>query len=102
MRSTLLLMLASAVFGSGLAIAQSTLANAPENASSRKTPHALAKFSERFQAADQDGDGALTRAEAETGGISKIANHFERLDANSDGKVSPEEVRALLRQRPLT
>lgn len=102
MRSTLLLMAASAAFGSGLAIAQSTLANAPDGAESRKKPHALAKFTERFQAADKDDDGALTLAEAEAGGISKIVTHFERLDANGDGKVTADEVRSLLRQRPLT
>lgn len=98
MRSTLLLMVASAVFGSSLAIAQSTLANAPEN----KKPHALSKFTERFAAADQNGDGALTRSEADAAGISRIVKHFDRLDANGDGKVTPEEVRALLRQRPIT
>lgn len=98
MRSTLLLMVASAAFGSSLAIAQSALVTVPE----KKVPHALSKFSARFAAADKDGDGALTRAEADAAGISKIVDHFDRLDANGDGKVTSEEVRALLRHRPFT
>lgn len=98
MRSTFLLMVGSAVFGSSLAIAQSALVAPAE----KKTPHALAKFSERVAAADKDGDGALTKDEAEAAGLSKIVKHFDRVDVNRDGKVAPEEVRALLRQGPFT
>lgn len=98
MRSTLLLMIASAAFGSSLAIAQSTLADNSE----KKAPHALMKFSERFDAADTDGDGALTRAEAEAGGINKIVKYFDRVDADDDGRVTRDEMRGLLRHRPIT
>jgi Ca2+-binding EF-hand superfamily protein len=99
MSSTILLMVASAVFGSGLAIAQSALVAVPEN----KTPHALKKYSERFAAADKDGDGELTREEAQAAGLQRIVDQFDRLDANGDGKVSREEMRGLLlRQRPIT
>lgn len=98
MRSTFMLMVGSAVFGSSLAVAQSALVAEPE----KKMPHALAKFSERVSAADKDGDGALTKAEAESAGLSKIVKHFDRLDADGNGKVTSEEVRTLLRQGPFT
>jgi len=91
-------MVASAAFGSSLAIAQSVLASATE----KKLPHALTKFSERLAAADVDGDGALTRAEAQAGGFSKLLKHFDRLDADGDGKVTREEMRRLLRRGPTT
>lgn len=101
MSSTLLLMVASAVFGSSLAIAQSALVSAPETPE-KKTPHAIKKYSDRLMAADADSDGALSLAEAEAAGLQRIVNHFDRLDANGDGKVTRNEMRSLLLQRPTT
>ncbi len=98
MRSTSLLMVASAIFGSSLAIAQSAMAPDTEKAK----PAALATLGERFAAADADGDGALTRDEAERGGLSKLLRHFDRIDADADGKITREEMRKLLRHRPTT
>jgi Ca2+-binding EF-hand superfamily protein len=49
------------------------------------------KAEERWKAADKDGDGSLTKAEAE-GSMPRLAQRFEELDANADGKVSPEEL----------
>lgn len=95
MQSTFLLMVASAVFGSGLAIAQSAIVSAPET----KVPGYLAKFDEQFKAADRDGDGALSRAEAGDANLSRVVDNFERLDANSDGKVTRNEMRALIRSK---
>lgn len=43
-----------------------------------------------FKALDADGDGSVTRAEAEAG----IAAHFAKIDANSDGYVTREEMQA--------
>jgi len=48
----------------------------------------------RFKAADKDGDGALSRQEAEEAAREKVARMFERLDTNKDGKLTPEEMRA--------
>jgi Ca2+-binding EF-hand superfamily protein len=95
MQSTFLLMLAAALFGGGMAIAQSATEKAPEN----KVPKYLAKFDEQFRSADKDGDGGLTRAEAESAHMSRIVDNFDRLDVNKDGKVTRDEIRALLRNR---
>lgn len=84
------------VFGAGLAIATE-----PNNepGTKAKPPRYLAKFEERFKAADKDGDGALSRPEVENAGMDRILTHFGKLDANGDGKLTREEIRALLRSR---
>jgi serine/threonine protein kinase len=44
-----------------------------------------------FHAADADGDGALTLAEARSG-MPKLAQEFALVDANGDGRVTPFEL----------
>ncbi len=80
------------VFGAGLAIAT-------EQTPEHKPPRYLAKFDQQFKAADKDGDGALSRAEAQDARMTRIVDNFDRLDVNKDGKVTREEIRALLRSR---
>ena len=46
---------------------------------------------DRMQAIDADQDGYIDRAEAEAG-LPRVARFFDRLDANSDGKLSTEEM----------
>jgi Ca2+-binding EF-hand superfamily protein len=50
-----------------------------------------AKAQQRWQAADQDGDGALSREEA-TASMPGIARQFEKFDANSDGRIGRDEM----------
>jgi hypothetical protein len=91
-------MVIGTVFGAGLAIATEqtpTPAASPASGSQRH----LAKFDEQFKAADMDNDGGLTKAEAQSAGMERIVNHFDRLDMNKNGKVTREEIRALLRSR---
>jgi hypothetical protein len=57
-----------------------------------------ARFNERFKQADADGNGALSRAEAEKG-MPRLARHFDALDANKDGVVSREELEAARKAR---
>lgn len=52
-----------------------------------------AKAAERFKHADTDGDGAISRAEAEKQ-APRLAQKFDRIDANKDGKLTQEELRA--------
>lgn len=48
---------------------------------------------ERWRAADSNGDGFIDRAEAEAS-LPWIAKRFDQLDANRDGKLSQDELRA--------
>lgn len=86
-----------ALFGSGLAYTQSMTATA--QSTPQKQPRYLAKFEERFKAADKDGDGTLTKEEAATAGLGRIVDNFERIDANRDGKITIDELRDALRSR---
>lgn len=52
-----------------------------------------AKFDERFKKADADGNGAISRVEADKA-MPRLARHFERIDANKDGQVIREEMAA--------
>lgn len=54
---------------------------------------------ERWAAADKDGDGALTREEAQAS-MPGIADRFDTLDANHDGKIDRDEMHnARMRQQ---
>ncbi|RZI43471.1 hypothetical protein EGT07_06740 [Herbaspirillum sp. HC18] len=95
MQYVLLSMLVGALFGGGMALAQSPAEPQP----TRKTPRFIARFDDQFKAADKNGDNALTREEAQDAGLKSIVDNFDRIDANKDGKVTREEIRVLLRAR---
>ena len=57
-----------------------------------------ARFNERFKAADADGDGALSRAEAEKG-MPRLSKHFDAIDADKDGRLTREEIEAARKAR---
>lgn len=92
MQYVLLSMFIGALLGGGMAVAQSP--SEPPNPA-----RYASKFSEQFKAADKDGDGALTRSEAQAANLGRVVEHFDRIDANKDGKVTREEIRTLLRTR---
>ena len=54
-----------------------------------------AKFAERFKAADKDGDGALTRAEAEAG-MPRLARHFDEIDSAKSGRITQQQIGAFM------
>ncbi|HJU72092.1 MAG TPA: hypothetical protein VJ603_09605 [Paucimonas sp.] len=94
MHSLLPFMLAGALLGTGLAIAQSSIEE-PQN----KSPRYLASFNEQLRSADLDGDGALSKTEAEAAKMGRLLEHFDKLDTNKDGKLTRDEIRALVRMR---
>ena len=57
-----------------------------------------AREEERFKRADTDGNGALSRAEAEKG-MRALARHFDQIDANKDGQITREEIEAARKAR---
>ncbi|MCU0977059.1 MAG: hypothetical protein MUC71_12240 [Steroidobacteraceae bacterium] len=77
-----------------LAIACLVLAAGPAGAADeqgRKPPE------DRWNAHDTDGDGALSRAEAEAGAPG-LARNFDRIDADGDGRVTREEANSAREQ----
>ena len=57
------------------------------------SPGTDARLSAQFKQADVDRNGMLSRAEAERG-VPQLAKHFDAIDANRDGQISAEEIRA--------
>lgn len=81
------------LFGAGLAIATEP-APAP-----RAAPSFLGKFQDQLRAADRDGDGKLSKAEAEAARMERVVESFDRLDSDRDGRLAPAEIRRLVRSR---
>jgi Ca2+-binding EF-hand superfamily protein len=50
----------------------------------------------RWKRIDTDGDGKVSLAEAQAN-APRLAKHFEQLDANHDGFVTPDEMKAAFR-----
>ena len=59
----------------------------------------LAQLTERFKAADTNGDGKLTQKEAKDGKMSRLVRFFGRVDTDSDGFVTFEQLKSRLEQR---
>ena len=70
-----------------------------ELAAQREAHHADMKVrgEERWKAADTDGNGNLSRAEA-TASSSWVGDRFDKLDANTDGELTREEMHAARKQ----
>ena len=51
------------------------------------------KAAERFKKLDTDGDGRISRAEAQAG-APRLAAHFDEIDTNKDGFITPDELKA--------
>lgn len=60
---------------------------------------ALAKLRQRFDEADADRSGSLTRQEAAAAGLGYVEANFEDIDRARKGAVTFAEVREFLRQR---
>lgn len=53
---------------------------------------------ERWMAADKDGDGAISQAEANDS-LPGLAQRFSEFDANGDGKITRDEIHDFGRRR---
>lgn len=60
---------------------------------------ALDKLKKRFQEADLDTSGSLTREEARRAGLGFVDNNFDEIDTAGRGKVSFDDVRKFMAQR---
>lgn len=47
---------------------------------------------DRLRAADANGDGMISRAEAQA--LPRLAKHFDQIDADRNGQVTAEEMKA--------
>lgn len=52
-----------------------------------------ARFEQRFKEADSDGNGMISRSEAEKA-MPRLRHHFELIDADHDGQISRDEIDA--------
>ena len=57
----------------------------------------LQQLQQRLTAADANGDGLVSRNEADAS-LPRIARRFDVLDSNHDGQLSPDELRAAMQQ----
>lgn len=56
------------------------------------------RAAEHFRKSDADGNGTLSRTEAEKN-MPRLARHFDAIDANKDGQLSREELNAAHKAR---
>jgi hypothetical protein len=57
-----------------------------------------ARFEQRFKLADTDGNGMISRAEAEKA-LPRLLRRFDHIDADHDGQISKEEIAAARKAR---
>lgn len=82
-----------------LAIATATTAFAADTtAPTNHIEKSGAKMRERFEAADIDHDGLLSRDETAKG-LPHLSRHFDAIDTNHDGKLSIAEIAQFLRNK---
>lgn len=65
---------------------------------SEQREKAKARIQQRWADADSNGDGMISRAEAEQG-LPMIAKRFDTMDSDQDGKISQQELFRLSQRR---
>lgn len=74
-----------------------TPAPAPSGAALRV--QAMQKLKIRFEQADGNGNGMLTRDEATKAGFGFVATHFDEIDTSKRGAVTFDELALFMQQR---
>ncbi len=88
----------AALTGSAVMLAQAGLALAQTPApNTDRGEHMRAKW----QQADTDKDGQLSKAEAQAAGMKYLVERFDEIDSNKDGKISEAELKAMMNQHHL-
>jgi hypothetical protein len=80
------------------AVAVSAAAQTPAPDAAGRMHDIRAKITARFDAADANHDGKLTREEAE-GKMPMVARSFEQIDKAHRGYVTQEDIQAFMRER---
>jgi Ca2+-binding EF-hand superfamily protein len=70
-------------------------AHAQDTGTPVEKPKKIEKLNEKFDAADSNHDGFLTRDEAAKN-MPRVAKHFDSIDTDHDGKLSPQEIAQFL------
>ncbi|MES2019069.1 MAG: EF-hand domain-containing protein [Pseudomonadota bacterium] len=60
---------------------------------------AMQKLKQRFEQADLDASGSLTRDEAERAGLGFVVARFDQIDSAGRGKVNFADVKRYMQQR---
>lgn len=60
---------------------------------------AMQKLKKRFEEADLDASGSLTRDEAERAGLGFVVASFDQIDSAKRGKVSFDDVKKFMQHR---
>jgi hypothetical protein len=60
---------------------------------------AMQKLQRRFEEADLDRSGSVTREEARRAGLGFVENSFDQIDARGRGRVSFDDVRGFMAER---
>ncbi|MYM23049.1 EF-hand domain-containing protein [Duganella sp. FT135W] len=60
---------------------------------------AMQKLKKRFDEADQDGNGMLTRDEARKAGLGFVEKNFDHIDTGQKGSISFDDLKSYLIQR---
>ncbi len=60
---------------------------------------AMQKLKQRFEQADLDASGSLSKEEARKAGLGFVVKNFERIDTKHRGVVSFDDLKAYLQQR---
>jgi hypothetical protein len=63
-----------------------------------RAKHMAAEMQKRFAAADKNGDGRLTRDEAQAG-MPYVYKHFDAIDKTRQGSISLAEIAAFAREQ---
>jgi hypothetical protein len=82
----------------GFALVLAWIAASAEAQDTDRAKHMAAEMQKRFAAADKNGDGRLTRDEAQAG-MPYVYKHFDEIDKTKQGQVSLAEIAAFAREQ---